>query len=115
MESTLTDRINDFYSTWAINGYGALGSNPYEIGRVLTRNGIDYTRVDINEMSGSGVYIISYWTGKKLRSPLHTIAVFYDGTEYTAYNLYGYGNTDTIDPADYENLYICGYYLGGTP
>ncbi len=45
----------------------------------------------------------------------NAIAVSYDGTEYTAYNLYGNDKTDTIDPTDYEDSYICGYYLGGTP
>ena len=94
-------------------GFGGLGSNPYAIGNVLKNEGISYSRVDINGMNKPGIYIISFWTGP-LGSPLHTVAVSYDGTTYTTYNYNGYGDLFFGDPNEYaaRYRYECGYYLG---
>lgn len=110
MDSSLSSTINDFYDSYAMLGVsGLLGSNPRQIGRVLTKSGIDYNLVSANEMTKPGVYIVSCWNENAPFNGLHTIAVKYDGSKYTPYNKRnGYFN-----PSDYDNSsYIIGYYLG---
>ena len=43
-------------------------------------------------------------------SPLHTVAISYDGKEYMAYN-YKQGINEII-PSEYSSKFICCYYLG---
>ena len=109
--STLSETITDFQNANAMFGLGFFGSNPYAIGNVLSNEGIEYSRVGLTEMTQPGVYIISFWTGKPCASPLHTVAVDYNGKAYTTYNLNGYGRTSDLDPTLYAYNYICGYYL----
>ena len=110
-ESTLSETMKDFQTAGAMPLDGIIGSNPYAIGKVLRRDGIAYSRVGLNEMDRTGTYIISYWTGP-IGSPLHTVAVSYDGTGYTTYNLDGSGGESGLNPTDYVYRYVCGYYLG---
>ena len=94
MDTSLSAVIDDFHTTWATFGIsGVFGANPYSIGRVLSRNGIEYERVSADEMNKSGIYIVSFWNQNAFTG-LHTIAVKYDGVEYTEYNNYG----DDFDP-----------------
>ena len=93
--------------------FGYLGSDPLRIGTVLRNEGIQYTRIRLDEMDKPGTYIISFWNDKPLTEGLHTVAVSYDGTGYTTYNRYGDGKLNYQAPGSYaRNSYICGYYLG---
>jgi hypothetical protein len=112
-ESTLSETITDFHLLGARIGLGYFGSNPYTIGDVLAYEGIQYSCVEVANMANPGVYVISYWNSHSVLDGLHTIAVSYDGTAYTAYNLYGNGKEYSINPVDYSDRFICGYYLGG--
>ena len=111
IDSSLSETMADFQSVGAMIGYGALGSNPYQIGSVLSKEGIDYSRVGLDDMTESGTYIISFWNDNAPWNGLHTVAVDFDGTTYTTYNLNGNGNTSKIAPSIYANNFICGYYL----
>ena len=111
IESSLSETMTDFQAVGAMIGYGYFGSNPIKIGSVLSYEGIDYSRVGLNEMTESGTYIISFWNENPLENGLHTVAISYDGMSYTAYNLDCYGESDPFYPSDYSTRFICGYYL----
>ena len=109
MESTLSGTINDIQNADGMLLYGVFGTNPYAIGRVLRNDNIAYSRVNYDEMTQSGIYIVSYWTGKPFLSQIHTIAVQYDGVGYDSLNYSG----KKFNPYNYENgRFIVGYYLG---
>ena len=111
-ESTLSQTISDFQSAGAMIGYGYFGSNPYAIGKVLKNSNIEYSRVGLGDMNVEGTYIISFWNEGAPWNGLHTVAVNYDGSLYTAYNLKCDGSeTKLYDLSDYSRYYICGYYL----
>ena len=110
IESSLSETMYDFQMAGAMPLYGVLGSNPYAIGTVLNKSNIDYSRVGLDEITNPGTYIISYWTGP-FPSSIHTVAISYDGSVYTTYNLYGDNKTYNDNPTDYAERYICGYYL----
>lgn len=88
---------------------GIFGSDPLAIGSVLRNEGISYTRVRLDEMDKPGTYIISSWNDKPLKNGLHTVAVSYNGSSYTTYNI---GDDKYSPPSAYAQDYICGYYLG---
>ena len=113
IDSTLSDTISDFESTGAIIGNGALGTNPYAIGKVLDKNGISYSYVaDPVGLICPGTYIIAYsWDGT-ISGGAHVVAVQFNGKEYSTYNLYGDGVVYHYSPFTYAQHYICGYYLG---
>lgn len=111
IESSLSETMTDFQAVGAMVGYGYFGSNPLKLGSVLSFEGIDYSRVGLNEMTESGTYIISFWNENPLENGLHTVAISYDGMSYTAYNLDCYGESDPFYPSDYSTRFICGYYL----
>ena len=111
IDSSLSETMKDFQSAGAMIGYGFFGSNPYAIGSVLKNSGIEYDRVGLDGMTEPGTYIISFWSENPLRYGLHTVAISYDGTTYTAYNLTGYGSESPISLSNYTNRFICGYYL----
>ena len=113
IDSTLSDTMAAFQDANAMMAFGYLGSDPLRIGTVLRNEGIQYTRIRLDEMDKPGTYIISFWNDKPLTEGLHTVAVSYDGTGYTTYNRYGDGKLNYQAPASYaRNSYICGYYLG---
>ena len=92
-------------------GDGYFGSNPYAIGKVLRKEEISYLPVGLSNMTKPGTYIISFWNDEPLKYGLHTVAVSYDGSVYTAYNLSGNGESSPIDLSAYKRKFICGYYL----
>ena len=111
IDSSLSQTMTDFQSTGAMVGYGLLGSNPYKIGDVLGYEGIEYSRVGLDDMTEEGTYIISYWNQNAPWHGLHTVALTYNGTKYIAYNLKGDGRAYRIYLSDYTESFICGYYL----
>ena len=110
IDSTLSDTMSDFQDLFAMIGFGYFGSNPLQIGAVLKKEQISYSYVGLNGMTKPGVYIISFWN-ERLFDGLHTVAVSYDGSEYTAYNLKCDGDDSAINPSDYKGKFICGYYI----
>ena len=113
MDSSLSDVMLACQLSLGMIGDGYFGTNPYAIGNVLERYGIEYTNVNLSDMAQEGIYIISYWNPGIPFNGLHTVAVSFDGTTYTTYNYSGYGELYYGNPADYARFYICGYYLGG--
>ena len=112
IDSSLSGTMRTFQSSYAMIGFGTLGSDPNAIGRVLSREGIEYCEVsNPANMTLYGTYIMSFWNRNTIFGGLHTIAVSYNGTEYTAYNLKGNGRTYSINLSDYKDTFICGYYL----
>lgn len=110
-ESTLSQTAADFQSAGAMIGYGLLGSSPRAIGRVLRRSGMDYERIGLADMTRQGIYILSFWNRRRPWGGLHTVAVRYDGRNYTTYNLKGRGRVSAMPPSLYARHFICGYYL----
>ena len=110
--STLSETAFVVQNTGAMTPAGIFGSNPYMLGEALGAFGIDYTPVSFDEMNQEGVYIISFWNSDSVFDQLHTVAVRYDGKQYTTYNLSGNGKTVDTDPAIYVGAYVYGYYLG---
>lgn len=66
--------------------FGIFGCNPKRIGRVLIEYRADFRHTD--HISGRGAYIISFWTGKRFLSHIHTIFCTVDEKGVTAYNRY---------------------------
>ena len=108
--SCLSEVIYDFQSCDAMLFWGFFGSDPRKIGCVLDQYNVQYSKINISEMTEPGIYIISYWSKTKYHLyTLHTIAVEYNGTSYLGYN---YGNgINPINPVEYEDKFICGYRL----
>ncbi|MFR7854121.1 MAG: RHS repeat-associated core domain-containing protein, partial [Acutalibacteraceae bacterium] len=108
-ESTLSDTMKSFSEAKAMVAFGIFGSDTISISTVLEREGISYSLVrDTDDMSERGVYIVSYWTGAWHMSSIHTIAISYDGSTYTAYNYRGVTACE-INLNEIKDSYICGY------
>ena len=65
-----------------ISGYTALtgqwGTNPYRIGKLITKAGMNYTAIKsrfILKMKKGGVFIVSFWNSKNILKRIHTIAI----------------------------------------
>ena len=117
IDSSLSETMTDFQSAGAMIGYGALGSNPYQIGSVLNNEGIENYRVsNPANMTLYGTYIMSFWNGKPWCSSLHTIAFSYTSQGCVAYNLYGDGNsTPDFDSSNHSNhIYVDIICIRGT-
>ena len=110
--SSLSETIDHFYDANAIIGAGGFGSFPSRIGQVLESYGIKYKCVGIDEMTQSGIYIISYWNASHPFKGLHTIAITYYNEEYRSYNS-RYDNDNNYTPAIHGERFICGYFLEG--
>ncbi len=54
---------------------GCLGSNPYEIPRMLDAEGVKYGVIGIEDLNNPGIYVVSYWNTMNYGSMLHTVAV----------------------------------------
>ena len=111
LASSLPDTVMSFQSSFAMIGFGLIGSDVFAIGRVLRHEGIGHTRIGADGITRQGTYVISYWTGRPILSTLHTVAVSYDGERCTTYNRSGHGATSHMPPSDYAAHFVCGYYL----
>ena len=118
-KSMLSDVIYRIQKTGGMVALGLFGSNPNKIGAVLDSYGMTYEKVGLNEMTKPGVYVISYW-GEPYENglrPIHTVTVYYNGTDYGTYNYAPYnceiGYWPQTHPRFYASDYIVGYYLGG--
>ena len=82
---------------------GILGCNPYRISRALTRYGIGYMPKEC--IDNNGAYIISFWTGRRMMSSIHTVfaRAYDDGLEI--YNLYN-------NSPDTHRFSTCSEFIG---
>ena len=104
-----------FQSAGAMWGWGYFGSDPRRIGRVLTKNGMEYTAFHTSEgIRQPGIYILSYWTGHPWRSHLHTVTAVKTESGFITYNR---GSApDRRAPEEYlKGGFMQGYYLKDTP
>ncbi len=88
---------------------GFFGSNVFRIGRALKYYGVPYKRFFRKKKTlEPGVYILSYWNKHPLKYGIHTVAMKYDGKNYSTYNLRGRGVCND-DPKIYAKRFIVGY------
>lgn len=66
---------------------GMLGCNPVKLGKALRILSTEYENCSDTEKEGA--YIISYWTGRRFLSSLHTVFAVMSGNGLTVYNRYG--------------------------
>ena len=115
MPSSLSETISRFHVFRAVLLKGFFGGNVYKIGRILRFYGVRSKRFfSRRRLAKEGLYIISFWNEKPLKNGLHTVALTFDGKEYTTYNLHGNGRAAHEDPREYGKRFIVGYYLGTT-
>lgn len=110
---SMAELVTQFQRTGAMLGWGYFGSRPAAIGRVLRENHIPYVPITSPaQIKKDGLYIISYWTGRRWLSRLHTVALTCDIRGCTTYNNLP-GTVDHRPPSAYvRGGFICGYYLG---
>lgn len=65
---------------------GIFGCNPYKIGKALEHFGIEcsYSR----KIERSGIFIVSFWTGRRFLSSIHTVFCVSHNNVITVYNRY---------------------------
>lgn len=65
---------------------GIFGCNPFRIGRALNHFGIEYVRSGKTECSE--IFIVSFWTGRRFLSSVHTVFCVCRNNVLTVYNRY---------------------------
>lgn len=66
--------------------FGIFGCNPHRLGRVLMQYGADFYETDNPEAADA--FIISYWTGRRFFSSIHTVFCRRCGDTIKVYNRY---------------------------
>ena len=72
--------------------FGIFGCNPGRIGRALAQYGADYRRTDNSE--NAEAFIISYWTGRRFLSSIHTVFCIRKDDGIYVFNQYN--NSDRV-------------------
>ena len=114
-KASMSRLATQFQNVGAMWGWGYFGSDPRRIGRILEKNGMEYTAFHTPDaISQPGIYILSYWTGHPWLSHLHTVTMVLTENGFTTYNQ---GSTlSHRPPRDYlKNGFIQGYYLKSLP
>lgn len=65
---------------------GFFGCNPFKIGKALDYFGVEY--VKSRKIENSGVFIVSFWTGRHFLSTIHTVFCVRNKTGILVYNQY---------------------------
>lgn len=78
--------------------FGILGCNPLRLGTVLTNYGIRFSVC--SHLPADGAFILSYWTGKRFLSSLHTVLCVRSGERITVYNRYSRSASEYICTAE---------------
>ena len=111
-------------SGWGMGG--RFGASPDDIAVFLDLKGIEYKKMSvldniaaplelrdfISSGPAPGVFIVSYWNEEPLKYGYHTIAIKYNGCQFTAYNW----NTNTNQAYtrgsiyDFTTINTFGYY-----
>lgn len=114
IDTTLPDTIKDIQLLGGMWLYGVFGSYPHISQRAFDYYEIDYTKIDsMSDMTENGMYLLTYCKDANLLNGIHTVAVEHKNDKYMAYNLYGStADVDEFEVSDYENGFICGYFVG---
>lgn len=99
--SSLSQTIYEFQCLGLMIGDGGWGSDVTGIGAAMEIRGYKAYSVGLNELNKPGVYIISFWNENPPVNGLHTVAVSYNGDNYSTYNLKGRGEVDNRNPNEY--------------
>ncbi len=116
VDSTLTDTFADIQDHNGMWLFGIFGTYPHIADDVIEDSGLNCTLVNLSEMTAPGTYIISYWN-EPIRDGIHTVAISYNGYEYTVYNTCKncrdgeFATCDTLD--EFKKGFICGYHIWG--
>ena len=112
---SLADTIEQFVNCNALTGQtvlrGGFGGNPFSIGKVLDKEGVQHSTIDsFDDISAPGVYIVSFWNDSSFGSQIHTVAVeVIDSATKIVYN----HKSDDDNVWSYEtysdHLFITGY------
>ena len=66
--------------------FGVFGCNPFKLGAVLRHYGAAFERSE--EVGSAEAFIISYWTGRRMMSSLHTVFCVRTARGIEVYNRY---------------------------
>ena len=66
--------------------FGIFGCSPYRLGKALGRFGAAFER--IRRIDGQEAFIVSYWTGRRFLSSIHTVFCVRTGNRIQVYNRY---------------------------
>lgn len=66
--------------------FGIFGCNVFKIGKALKHYGINYVRS--KEIGSAEIFIVSFWTGKRLLSSIHTVFCTRGADGINIYNKY---------------------------
>ena len=112
---SLADTIEQFVNCGALTAQpvlrGGFGGNPFSIGKVLDKEGVQHSTIDsFDDISAPGVYIVSFWNDSSFGSQIHTVAVeVNDSAKKIVYN----HKSDDDNVWSYEtyseHLFITGY------
>lgn len=124
--SHFTDRFTSKCLTYGWGRGGLWGGTPRDVASFLSQREISYTLIcdegdftPITYNHTPGVFIVSYWNELRVLPVLsgyHTIAIDYNGTDFTAYNLYpgspnAYSKTNVSDFLEGTGGLIVGFYI----
>lgn len=79
---------------------GYWGCNVYCLGKALGRFGVEYERVKTTEESKA--FIVSYWTGKRFRSSIHSVFCVRKREGIVVYNQYNNCQRELLYKTDEE-------------
>lgn len=65
---------------------GFFGCNPYKIGEALGHFGIKYKKS--RQIGNSEIFIVSFWTGRRFLSTIHTVFCVRNNNGILVYNIY---------------------------
>ncbi len=65
---------------------GIFGCNVFKVGKALEHYGVEFTRS--KEIGSAEIFIVSFWTGKRLLSSIHTVFCIRTADGINVYNLY---------------------------
>lgn len=119
--SYYTNRFKEVcYAGFGMNGLW--GASPNDVRTYFDEKGISYVGSffipvlqETVQTQGRGVLIISFWN-RPMTDGIHTIAINYDGHNYTGYNYY----TNTSTPQPYTSInefladdwrFVYGFYI----
>lgn len=77
---------------------GLCGCNVYTLGMVMRKFGADCKRVRDPEKDGGDAFVVSYWTGKRFRSSIHTVFCQRKSNGVLVYNRYNSAPTEQLCP-----------------
>ena len=75
---------------------GLCGCNVYCLGMVMRKFGADCKHVWNPERDGGDAFVVSYWTGKRFRSSIHSVFILRKSNGFLVYNRYNSAPTEQL-------------------